>query len=139
MECLDYSPTSLHIFDKYADCLQIGARQMQNYTLLKKVAELGKQTFLKRSTGSTLDEWLGAAEYLLKFGAGCEPVLIERGSSGFANHVRWDLSISIIPSVKLITKIPVIVDASHGTGNKDLVSAMTLAGVAAGADGFLCE
>lgn len=140
MEVLDYSPTSLHLFDKYADCLQIGSRQMQNYTLLKKVAELGKPVFLKRNQGSTLDEWLGAAEYLLKYGKGfCDPILVERGSSTFTNHTRWDLSISMIAAAKQITDLPVIVDASHGTGRRDLVEQMTLAGVAAGADGLLCE
>lgn len=140
MEVLDYSNKYLDIFNKYADCLQIGARQMQNYTLLKKVAELGKPVFLKRGVGSTIDELLGSAEYLLKFGNGnVNPTLIERGSAGIANHVRWDLSISMIPAVKAITDIPIIVDASHGTGRADLVEPMTLAGIAAGADGFLCE
>ena len=137
MEVLDYSPTSMHLFDKYASCFQIGARSMQNYTLLKKVSSYGKTIFLKRGIGSTLDEWLGAAEYILR--NNCDVVLIERGSSTFLDHVRWDLSISMIPAVKAITDIPIIVDASHGTGRRDLVEPMTLAGVAAGADGLLCE
>jgi 3-deoxy-7-phosphoheptulonate synthase len=137
IEVLDYTDESLELVDKYADCFQIGARSMQNYTLLKKVASFGKQVFLKRGVGSTLDEWLGAAEYLIQ--GGCSPVLIERGSATNANHVRWDLSISMIPAIKAVTSIPVIVDGSHGTGRRDLVEPMTLAGVAAGSDGFLVE
>lgn len=137
MEVLDYSPDALQLYNKYADCFQIGSRQMQNYTLLKKTAESGKTIFLKRNQGSTLDEWLGAAEYIIKYGG--KPVLIERGSSTFTNHTRWDLSISMIPAVKSICDLPVVVDASHGTGRRDLVEPMTLAGVAAGANGLLCE
>lgn len=121
----------------YADCFQVGCRQMQNYMLLRMVAETGKTVFLKRNPGAKLDEWLGAAEYVLKYGG--HPVLIERGSSTHTDHTRWDLSISMIPAVKAITEIPVIVDASHGTGRRDLVPPMTLAGVAAGADGCLVE
>lgn len=139
IEVLDYSPTSLHMIAEYAHCFQIGCRSMQNYTLLRKVAAYGKQTFLKRHPGATLDEWLGAAEHLLSASQIVEPVLIERGSSTHANHVRWDLSISMIPAAKALTKIPIIVDGSHGTGRRDLVRPMTLAGVAAGADGILIE
>ena len=138
MEVLDYSPESLSLFYRHADCFQVGSRQMQNYTLLTKVARSGKPVFLKRNQGSTLDEWLGSAEWLLKYGAK-DVILIERGSSGFVNHVRWDLSISMIPAIKQITEVPIIVDAAHGTGRRDLVEPMTLAGVAAGADGLLCE
>lgn len=139
IEVLDYSPGALEIVNRYADCLQIGCRQMQNYSLLRKVAAYGKQTFLKRHPGATIDEWLGAAEHLLRGGSFCDPVLIERGSSSHSNHVRWDLSISMIPAVQQLTQIPILVDGSHGTGRRDLVSAMTLAGVAAGADGCLIE
>ena len=122
----------------FADCLQIGARQMQNYTLLKVAAQTGKTIFLKRHPGSTLDEWLGSAEYILKYGG--YPVLIERGSSTHATHVRWDLSISMIPAVHAINpNMPIVVDGSHGTGRRDLVPSMTLAGVAAGANGCLVE
>lgn len=122
----------------YADCLQVGCRQMQNYSLLRAVGATGKQVFLKRHPGSTIDEWLGSAEHLLTGGV-CEPVLIERGSSTHMNHVRWDLSISAIAAVQELTDIPVICDASHGTGRRDLVKPMALAGVAAGADGLLLE
>lgn len=126
------------IMSKWADCVQVGARQMQNYPLLGVVGGLQLPVFIKRHPGATLDEWLGAAEYILKAGAK-EVYLIERGSSTQASHVRWDLSISMIPAAKAITKIPVICDASHGTGRRDLVRPMALAGVAAGADGVLVE
>jgi 3-deoxy-7-phosphoheptulonate synthase len=136
VEVLDYR--DIPKIEKFAMCFQVGCRQMQNYTLLKEVGQSGKPVFLKRHPGATLDEWLGAAEHVLK--AGCKELyLVERGSSTHANHVRWDLSISMIPAVQEITDIPVIVDGSHGTGRRDLVSPMTLAGVAAGADGCLVE
>lgn len=120
-------------------CIQIGARQMQNYEKLKMAASTKKPVFLKRHPGSTLDEFLGAAEYLLKYGCK-ELYLIERGSSSHMSHVRWDLSISIIPAIHAINpELQIIVDASHGTGRRDLVEPMTLAGLAAGANGFLVE
>jgi 3-deoxy-7-phosphoheptulonate synthase len=136
IEVLDY--TVLPKLCEYADCLQVGSRGMQNYTLLKMVAETGKPIFLKRNQGATLDEWLGAAEHLLVNGCS-ELYLIERGSSTFENHVRWSLSISMIAAAKRLTNIPVIVDAAHGSGRNDLVRPLTLAGIAAGADGLLCE
>lgn len=136
IEVLDYR--DLDWLDEYAACYQIGCRQMQNYTLLDVVGKTDKPVFLKRHPGATLDEFLGAAEYVLQ--AGCKELyLIERGSVGHFTHVRWDLSISMIPAIKAITKIPILVDASHGTGRRDLVKPMTLAGVAAGADGCLVE
>lgn len=137
IEVLDYSERSLNQLADLCDCFQIGARQMQNYTLLKKLSQYKRKVFIKRNPGSTMDELLGACEYLLS--GNCEPVIIERGSSTFMNHVRWDLSISIIPAIKSICEIPVIVDGSHGTGRRDLVEHMIMAGVAAGASGFLCE
>lgn len=136
IEILDYRQIELLI--EYADCFQVGARSQQNYTLLRELGKTWKTIFLKRNTGCTIDEWLGSAEHLLAAG-NCCPVLIERGSSTHMNHVRWDLSISTIPAVKAITDIPIIVDASHGTGRRDLVEPMTLAGIAAGADGCLVE
>lgn len=139
IEVLDYSQDNLHLVAEYADCFQIGCRSMQNYQLIRKVGAFGRQTFLKRHPGATIDEWLGAAEHLLTASSYVEPVLIERGSSTHANHCRWDLSISMIPAVQEITNIPILVDASHGTGRRDLVEPMTLAGVAAGANGILVE
>jgi len=138
IEVLDYYPESLRMIDKYCAAYQVGARSMQNYTLLSLMAKKKRPVFLKRNMGATLDEWLGAAEYLLKENKP-EPFLIERGSSTFHNHVRWDLSISIIPAIKKLTKIPIIIDPCHGTGRRDLVKPMALAGIAAGADGVLIE
>ncbi len=136
IEVLDYR--DIDKIGQYADCFQVGCRQMQNYTLLKEVGMSGKPIFLKRNPGAKLDEWLGSAEYILK--AGCKDLyLIERGSSSHVDHVRWDLSISMIPAIKSLCNIPIIVDGSHGTARRDLVIPMTLAGVAAGAGGCLVE
>lgn len=127
----------IELLDEYADAFQVGARQAQGYVLLKEISQTEKHVTLKRGAGMKLDEFLGAAEYLTR--GRCTPILIERGSATQMNHVRWDLSISIIPAIKAITKIPIIADASHGTGRRDLVYDMTLAGVQAGADGYLLE
>lgn len=138
IEILDYSDESFEKIKDFASCFQVGCRNMQNFTLLRKLGAMDKTVFLKRHPGATLDEWLGAAEHLL-VGEKCNPVLIERGSVSHVNHCRWDLSISMIPAVKKITSIPVICDPSHGTGRRDLVEPMALAGIAAGADGILVE
>lgn len=138
IEVLDYSDESLEFLAQHATCFQVGARQMQNYQLLRKLGQYDKTVFLKRHPGATLDEWLGAAEHLLVGGVK-DVVLIERGSSTNADHVRWDLSISMIPAIKSLSNIPVVCDASHGTGRRDLVEPMALAGVAAGAAGILVE
>ena len=127
----------LSVIDQYADAFQVGARHMQDYALLKELSRTTKPVTIKRSPGSTLDEFLGAVEYLC---CGlCYPIMIERGGSTHHTHVRWDLSISLIAAIKKITGIPILVDASHGTGRRDLVLPMTLAGIAAGAAGFLVE
>ena len=138
IEVLDYTDQSLDLLIKYASCFQVGARQMQNYTLLRKLGSTGKPIFLKRNQGATRDEWLGAAEHLLAGGT-TEIYLIERGISTFNTDTRWTLDITSIPAIKSICDVPVICDASHGTGRRDLVRPMTLAGVAAGADGILVE
>lgn len=124
--------------EPYADAFQVGARHCQDYALLKELAKFNRTVTLKRNMGMTLFEWLGAAEYLAQ--GRCNPVLIERGSATHMEHVRWDLNLSVIPAIKRIgLDIPVIVDASHGTGRRDLVEDMTMAGIGAGADGFLIE
>jgi len=122
----------------YAGVFQVGTRQAQHYALLEELGRQGKPVFLKRGTWQKLDELLGAIEYLFK-GGNTDVAVIERGSVSFVDHVRWDLSISMIAKLKQLTRVPVIVDACHGTGDRSIVKAMTLAGVAAGADGFLCE
>lgn len=138
VEVLDYSKESFDLILPYADCLQVGARSMQNYSLLRKLGEFGKPVFLKRNVGATVDEWLGSAEHLL-IGGVKELYLIERGSSTFHSDVRWTPCLHTIPSVQSLCNIPVIMDASHGTGRRDLVPSMTLAGVAAGSNGVLVE
>ena len=138
IEVLDYRPEAMHRIAPFADCYQVGARQMQNYTLLRELGATEKQIFLKRNPGATIDEWLGAAEHLLT-GGPCQPVLIERGSGTNSGHVRWDLSISMIPAVGAISKIPVVCDPSHVTCRRYLVEPLALAGVAAGAAGLLIE
>lgn len=138
VEVLDYTPMAMDRIAPYADCFQVGCRQMQNYTLLRMLGDYKKPVFLKRHPGSTLDELLGSAEHLLLGGVE-ELYLIERGSSTHMNHVRHDLSLSLIGAAKSITNIPIICDASHGTGRSDLVESMTLAGVASGSGGILVE
>lgn len=122
---------------RHADAIQIGARHMQDYAMLKEVAQLPMPVTLKRNMGATLDEFLGAAEYLCQ--GKCRPILIERGSSTYHNHVRWELSVSMIAAIKRLTGIPIIVDGAHSSGRRDLVESLTLAGIAAGADGYLIE
>ena len=138
IEVLDYSDESFELIAKYCDVFQVGARSQQNYSLLRKLGQYGKPVFLKRNTGCTVNEWLGSAEHLL-LGGVKELHLIERGSSTFHNDCRWTPTIHVIPSVKVLCDIPVIMDASHSTGRRDLVPSVTLAGVAAGAGGVLIE
>lgn len=138
IEVLDYDEHQMDKVAKYCSAFQVGARHMQNYTLLRTLGAYEKPVFLKRNPGATIDEWLGSAEHLLVGGVE-ELYLIERGSSSNATHVRWDLSLSLIPAVKALSKVPVIVDAAHGTGRRDLVGPMSLAGIAAGAAGLLVE
>jgi 3-deoxy-7-phosphoheptulonate synthase len=136
IEVLDYR--DLRWVQEYCDVLQVGARQMQNYTLLREVGKSGKSVFLKRHPGATLDEWLGAANQVLE--AGCKDLrLIERGTSTLHTDARWTFTPHTIPSVASISALQVISDASHSTGRRDLVPSMALAGVAAGASGILVE
>lgn len=122
----------------YTGVFQVGTRQAQHYALLEELGRQDKPVFLKRGTWQKLSELLGAIEYIFK-GGNTDVAVIERGSVSFMDHVRWDLSISLIAKLKQLTNVPVIVDACHGTGDRSIVKAMTLAGIAAGADGFLCE
>lgn len=138
IEVLDYQESSFQLIADNCDCFQVGARSMQNYSLLRMLGQYNKPVFLKRNTGCTVDEWLGSAEHLL-LGGVKELYLVERGSSTFHNDARWTPTIHVIPSVKEVCNIPVIMDASHGTGRRALVPAVTLAGVAAGAGGVLIE
>ncbi|MGH9413276.1 MAG: 3-deoxy-7-phosphoheptulonate synthase [Terriglobales bacterium] len=122
----------------YADMLQVGARNMQNFPLLKCLGKLGKPVLLKRSPSATLEEWLGAAEYLLARGND-QVVLCERGIRGFDPNTRNTLDLSAVPALHELTHLPVLVDPSHGTGRRALIPAASRAAVAAGADGLCLE
>jgi 3-deoxy-7-phosphoheptulonate synthase len=128
----------LDIFEKEVDVIQIGARNMQNFPLLREVGKLGKPVLLKRGLSSTIDEMLMAAEYIMKEG-GRRVILCERGIRTFETATRNTLDLSAIPVIKKKSHLPVIVDPSHGTGYWDLVYPMALAAAAAGADGLLIE
>lgn len=123
---------------EYADCLQIGARNMQNFALLKKVGRMRKPVLLKRAMSATIEEFLLSAEYILSEG-NYEVILCERGVRTFANHTRNTLDLSVIPYVKRISHLPILVDPSHGTGKRMKVLPMSRAAVAAGSDGLLIE
>ena len=123
---------------EYADVLQIGARNMQNFSLLKEVGKAGKPVLLKRGMYSTLQEWLNCAEYILSEG-NPNIILCERGIRTFETYTRNTLDLSMVPAIKEVTHLPVIVDPSHGTGKASLVEPMSLAAVAAGASGLIIE
>jgi 3-deoxy-7-phosphoheptulonate synthase len=135
-EVLD--PRDVELVEKHADILQIGARNMQNFTLLKEVGHTKKPVFLKRGMSATVEEWLLAAEYIL---AGGNPnvILCERGIRTFEQYVRNTLPIATVPRVKELSHLPIIVDPSHGVGKKRLIPAMCKAAIAAGADGLMIE
>lgn len=123
---------------EYADILQIGARNMQNFSLLKEAGRCGKPVLLKRGMLSTLEEWLSSAEYILAEG-NPDVILCERGIRGFDTFTRNTLDLSVVPAAKQLCHLPVIVDPSHGTGVLSLIEPMSLAAVAAGADGLEIE
>jgi len=135
-EVLD--PRDVALVAGHADMLQIGARNMQNFSLLREAGESGKPVLLKRGMSATVDEWLMAAEYLLVAG-NPNIVLCERGVRSFDKATRNLLDIAAVPLLHSLTHLPVIVDPSHGTGVAKLVSPMALAALAAGADGLLIE
>ncbi len=124
--------------EKYGDCIQIGARNMQNFSLLRYVGRTRKPVLLKRGLSATLDELLLAAEYIMAEG-NYDVILCERGIRTFANHARNTIDLSIIPAVHRMTHLPVIVDPSHGTGHNYMVTPLARAGVAVGADGLIIE
>jgi 3-deoxy-7-phosphoheptulonate synthase len=135
-EVLD--PRDVALVAAHADMLQIGARNMQNFSLLREAGESGKPVLLKRGMSATIDEWLMAAEYLLVAG-NPHVVLCERGVRSFDNATRNLLDVTAVPLLHSLTHLPVIVDPSHGTGVAKLVAPMALAAIAAGADGVLVE
>ena len=135
-EVMDVSQVPL--LDRYADILQVGARNMQNFTLLRELGGLRKPVLLKRGNSATIEEWLLSAEYVLAGGNG-QVILCERGIRTFENYTRNTLDISAIPVVKKLSHLPIIADPSHGTGRRDQVAPMARAAVAAGADGLIIE
>ncbi|AAK40641.1 3-deoxy-7-phosphoheptulonate synthase [Saccharolobus solfataricus] len=127
-----------NIFSQYVDMIQIGARNAQNFSLLKEVGKLGKPVLLKRGMGNTVEEWLQAAEYILLEGNG-NTVLCERGIRTFEKSTRFTLDIGGMVAAKLMTHLPICADPSHPAGKRELVHSLALAAVAAGADMLLIE
>jgi 3-deoxy-7-phosphoheptulonate synthase len=132
------APEHVPLVANYADVLQVGARNMQNYPLLEAVGECGLPVLLKRGPSATMDEFLLAAEYVLKTG-NTRVMLCERGIRTFEDHTRFTLPLATVPFLHQTTHLPVVVDPSHGTGKASLVATMARAAVAAGADGLMVE
>jgi 3-deoxy-7-phosphoheptulonate synthase len=135
-EAVDYE--SLDLVDQYADVIQIGARNMQNFSLLKRAGRAHKPVLLKRGISATLEEFLMAAEYIMSEG-NYNIVLCERGVRTFADHTRNTLDLSIVPAVQRLSHLPIVVDPSHGTGKRNKVTPLSRAAVAVGADGLIVE
>jgi 3-deoxy-7-phosphoheptulonate synthase len=129
---------SLELVEEYADVIQIGARNMQNFSLLKRAGRLSKPVLLKRGIAATLEEFLMAAEYVMSEG-NYNVILCERGVRTFADHTRNTLDLSIIPAVQRASHLPILVDPSHGTGKRNKVLPLSRAAVAVGADGLIVE
>jgi 3-deoxy-7-phosphoheptulonate synthase len=135
-EVMDSS--QIPLLSAYSDILQIGARNMQNYNLLRELGRIRKPVLLKRGIAATIEELLLSAEYILS-GGNYQVILCERGIRGFETYTRNTFDISAIPVVKKLSHLPIVADPSHGTGRRDLVPPMARAAVAAGADGLLME
>src|ERR1051326_7490130 len=135
-EAIDHE--SLQLVEKYADCIQIGARNMQNFSLLKSAGRSRKPVLLKRGMSATLEELLLSAEYIMAEG-NYNVMLCERGVRTFADHTRNTVDLSVVPAIKRISHLPILVDPSHGTGKRNKVLPMSRAAIAIGADGVLIE
>ena len=135
-EAIDHE--SLALVDQYADVIQIGARNMQNFSLLKLAGKCRKPVLLKRGMAATLEEFLMAAEYVMSEG-NYDVILCERGVRTFADHTRNTLDLSLIPAVQRLSHLPILVDPSHGTGKRNKVTPLSRASVAVGADGLIIE
>jgi len=131
-------PSQIELVDRYADIFQVGARNMQNFSLLRELGRARKPVLLKRGISATIEEWLLSAEYVLG-GGNMDVMLCERGIRTFETYTRNTLDISAIPIVKKLSHLPIFVDPSHGTGRRDKVAPMARAAVAAGADGLIIE
>jgi 3-deoxy-7-phosphoheptulonate synthase len=132
------SSKSLELAAKYVDIIQIGARNMQNFSLLQEVGRMKLPVMLKRGLSATIEEWLNAAEYIMNEG-NYNIILCERGIRTFETYTRNTMDLSSIPAVKELSHLPVIADPSHGTGRWKLVTPMSRAAIAAGADGIIVE
>ena len=132
------SPEHLDIFNEKVDLIQIGARNMQNFDLLKQLGQVDRPILLKRGLNATYDEWIMSAEYIMA-GGNEQVILCERGIRTFEKYTRNTLDLSVIPILKEKTHLPIVIDPSHATGNWRYVEAMSLAAVAAGADGLIIE
>jgi len=135
-EAIDHE--SLQLVDRYADCIQIGARNMQNFALLKSAGRARKPVLLKRGMSATLEELLLSAEYIMSEG-NYNVIFCERGVRTFADHTRNTLDLSVVPAIKRMSHLPILVDPSHGTGKRNKVLPMSRAAIAVGADGVLIE
>jgi 3-deoxy-7-phosphoheptulonate synthase len=124
--------------EQAADIIQVGARNMQNFSLLKRISQTRKPVLLKRGLSATLEEWLMAAEYVMA-GENYDVLLCERGVRTFSDHSRNTLDLSVIPPAIALSHLPILVDPSHGTGKRDYVPSMARASLAAGAHGLLIE
>ncbi len=131
-------PSEVELVATYADILQIGTRNMQNFPLLKSVGRTDKPVMLKRGMSATINEWLGCAEYILAEG-NLDVIMCERGIRTFEQITRNTVDISAVPILHMISHLPVIIDPSHGTGTRSLVEPLAKAGIAAGADGIMVE
>ena len=129
---------SLDLVEEYADMIQIGARNMQNFSLLRRAGRAKKPVLLKRGMSATLEEFLMAAEYILSEG-NYNVALCERGVRTFADHTRNTLDLSVVPAVQRLSHLPILVDPSHGTGKRNKVTPLSRAAVAVGADGLMVE
>ena len=135
-EIMDIS--QIPLFEKYVDIFQVGARNMQNFNLLKELGQIRKPVMIKRGLSATFEEWLMSAEYIMA-GGNREVMLCERGIRTFERVTRNTLDLSAIPVVKKLSHLPILIDPSHGTGLRDKVAPMSRAAVAAGCDGLLIE
>jgi 3-deoxy-7-phosphoheptulonate synthase len=132
--CLD----TIEVVAKYADIIQIGARNMQNFALLKKAGQIGKPVLLKRGMSATIEEWLMAAEYIMSEG-NKDVILCERGIRTFETYTRNTLDLSAVPVIKEISHLPILVDPSHATGKWRMVRPLSKGAIAVGADGLMIE
>ncbi|HZQ23985.1 MAG TPA: 3-deoxy-7-phosphoheptulonate synthase [Terriglobales bacterium] len=135
-EAIDHE--SIELVEEYADVIQIGARNMQNFSLLKQAGRARKPVLLKRGMSATLEEFLMAAEYIMSEG-NYRVALCERGVRTFADHTRNTLDLSLVPAVQRLSHLPILVDPSHGTGKRNKVTPLSRAAVAVGADGLMVE